>query len=710
MWLDAYSKFIHRSGTTPAAGLTYYVDATGGNDANPGTEAEPLKTVAAVNALALEPGDTVLFKCGEVWRDTVELLHNGAAGQLITYGAYGSGNAPKFYGSLVPSSWTGESYTVAPTLAKVQGGHVGSVSSPLTKTFTNTPGNGNLLVAVAKGNNADSNASISGWTKAVGVQSTSSNYMAIFYKVAGASETKDVTLAWTGSTNTALIIQEWSGLVSPVLDKTASTATTGSGVTSRSSGTTATTTGTYEVLIAAFDHGAAGTSRSYTNSFTEDYDAAASEVVQLASRSVAATGAYETTQSWTTSRVAGGCIATFKGTETAKQLYYTAQSVDPGAIWIIDSGGTIHNGNKVATKDSLAAEYDWWWDDPNDRLYVYAATSPATRYNSVEVTDTTRNRGFMWQTGHTGYVRIENLDIAFITGNGIVLRGNTQIVGNHIHHLGNETGGHSYGIEIQTASNCWIANNTVHDTERSGIYVIASYAPNVSTDNVIELNTVYDCRIAQILISAESGNDVSSNTVRYNNCYHTAGYVLGAGYGFGINTLGTTGTVGRTDIYCNVVSVQKAAIEIDNNCANINVYFNTLKSTAGKGVYVSGTGTSGIVLKNNLLVDAAIYGLNVIDKTVLVACDYNLWYAPTGAVYARIGTTNYSAAQFATYKSDSGFDAHGLWEDPVVVSSSDLHLQAGSPARNAGVSIAGIVADYDQDPIDASPDIGALQY
>ncbi|HZP00406.1 MAG TPA: hypothetical protein VFD30_08935, partial [Terriglobia bacterium] len=44
---------------------TYYVDSAAGNDANSGqSSSAPWKTLAKVNSVALNPGDSVLFKRG----------------------------------------------------------------------------------------------------------------------------------------------------------------------------------------------------------------------------------------------------------------------------------------------------------------------------------------------------------------------------------------------------------------------------------------------------------------------------------------------------------------------------------------------------------------------------------------------------------------------------------------------------------------------
>jgi hypothetical protein len=69
---------------------TYYVDATRGNDQFNGLfESTPLRTVARVNGLALRPGDQVLFRRGQVWRETLRIRNHGTPTSPVIYGAYG---------------------------------------------------------------------------------------------------------------------------------------------------------------------------------------------------------------------------------------------------------------------------------------------------------------------------------------------------------------------------------------------------------------------------------------------------------------------------------------------------------------------------------------------------------------------------------------------------------------------------------------------
>jgi len=97
------------SQAAPAA-VTYYVSSSSGDDDNDGlSESSPFETVSKVNGLNLQPGDRVLFECGDVWRaDPLMITQSGAAGQPVTFGSYPAGCAdrPVLSGAQPVSGWT----------------------------------------------------------------------------------------------------------------------------------------------------------------------------------------------------------------------------------------------------------------------------------------------------------------------------------------------------------------------------------------------------------------------------------------------------------------------------------------------------------------------------------------------------------------------------------------------------------------------------
>ncbi len=61
---------------------TYYVSTSDGDDGDDGlSESNPFQSIAKVNALDLQPGDQVLFKCGDTWRaEMLIIIKSGTEG------------------------------------------------------------------------------------------------------------------------------------------------------------------------------------------------------------------------------------------------------------------------------------------------------------------------------------------------------------------------------------------------------------------------------------------------------------------------------------------------------------------------------------------------------------------------------------------------------------------------------------------------------
>jgi len=77
------------------SGDTYFVDASGGNDANNGlSENTPWRTFANINNKSFSPGDSILLRRGRAWTGTIELNGSGAPGDPIVLGSYGTGAKP----------------------------------------------------------------------------------------------------------------------------------------------------------------------------------------------------------------------------------------------------------------------------------------------------------------------------------------------------------------------------------------------------------------------------------------------------------------------------------------------------------------------------------------------------------------------------------------------------------------------------------------
>ncbi|MBN2802512.1 MAG: hypothetical protein JXR91_05425 [Deltaproteobacteria bacterium] len=79
---------------------TYFI-ANDGDDDNSGTSSDkPWQTVEKVNGTELLPGDFVLFKRGDTWREELIITSSGTSELPVTFGNYGGGDKPQILGSI----------------------------------------------------------------------------------------------------------------------------------------------------------------------------------------------------------------------------------------------------------------------------------------------------------------------------------------------------------------------------------------------------------------------------------------------------------------------------------------------------------------------------------------------------------------------------------------------------------------------------------
>ena len=150
---------------------------------------------------------------------------------------------------------------------------------------------------------------------------------------------------------------------------------------------------------------------------------------------------------------------------------------------------------------------------------------------------------------------------------------------------------------------------------------------------------------------------------------------------------------------------------------------NTLNQTSAlsMGIFM-GTGSVADIrdniIQNDLGLLAAI-GLGTAcvyaqtSNTQFSTINYNDYYV--NAAGSGVKLTGQIAASasvtLADWQTATGQDANSISGDPLYVSTTDLHLTAGSPCLNTGTPIAGITNDYDGNTRSATtPDIGADEY
>jgi hypothetical protein len=223
---------------------------------------------------------------------------------------------------------------------------------------------------------------------------------------------------------------------------------------------------------------------------------------------------------------------------------------------------------------------------------------------------------------------------------------NGQIARNTVYNITSQ-GNKSY------SSGCWCAD---------GIYV------DGGTKIIVERNLVHSVDLGIEIASEHSGKTSSYVTARSNLVYF--------GNSAGISIGGYANGVGGSD-----------HVTIVNN----TLYNNDGKKT-GSGEFQIQYHATNNVFKNNI-VYATSQGLLVNNFTNSSAnpadMDYNLYYSPVAAGSATFVWNAKTYNGLTAYQSATGKDAHSNYLDPLFVNGTtpDLHVQASSPAVNAGINL-----------------------
>ena len=94
------STFSSVDRAAAAAPVTYYVDRVAGHNTASGTSpALAWNTLARVNRAKFQPGDQILFKRGDVWREQLTVNDSGTSAAPIKFGSYGVGGLPTISGA-----------------------------------------------------------------------------------------------------------------------------------------------------------------------------------------------------------------------------------------------------------------------------------------------------------------------------------------------------------------------------------------------------------------------------------------------------------------------------------------------------------------------------------------------------------------------------------------------------------------------------------
>jgi hypothetical protein len=279
---------------------------------------------------------------------------------------------------------------------------------------------------------------------------------------------------------------------------------------------------------------------------------------------------------------------------------------------------------------------------------------------------------------------------------------NWVVTGNE---LGSNTAGNRNsfrGMLIGNSQNFTVAGNLIHGVQSaptstaamSGIQIGLLVNGGTVTNNIIhEIRNVSTAATATGAagISFITTSTASNVTVANNFIYDvsTNGSATLASNAFGINV------------------ASGAGYKFYHNSINMNTN-QTSGTSAAMLVQAAVTTAGGLDVRNNIFANTQTAGAtryafySAAPATVYSTIDFNDYFS-TGSV----GFLGGARATIEEWRTATGQDASSKAVDPLFVSPTDLHLQAGSPMINMGTTIAGITTDIDGQTRDAMPDIGA---
>jgi hypothetical protein len=392
------------------------------------------------------------------------------------------------------------------------------------------------------------------------------------------------------------------------------------------------------------------------------------------------------------------------------------------------------SGAKVASLNDVTGAGKWHW--ASGVITVYSTSDPATAFATPGVEAGFRQSGIDLNGKH--YITISNLAIKLTNHNAITHNSNHSdnitidscnisdiavtgisayhgaenwvISNNTITNIARGVGGVATGdamyldmiegTELGEGSNFSVYGNTIIKCGGSGIrtggsghhinknYIKdASYCIEInSTTTDVYNNEVCECNSTFAAVTSH-GVGINGNTFRYNKIYNNKGSGIALQVGTGHNVYGNI-------IYGHGSGANPCGIRFaSGGGANTNVYNNTIFNNT-RGIQVDAAGTTGLVIKNNILSSNSAYGIRSFGTQIVTNND--VWN---------------SATKYSGNISDQTNINGNISQDPKFVSTStpDFHLQTTSPCIDAATDV-GLKQDYDgKNKWGSAWDIGAYE-
>jgi hypothetical protein len=356
---------------------------------------------------------------------------------------------------------------------------------------------------------------------------------------------------------------------------------------------------------------------------------------------------------------------------------------DPGNFGAIRFGGTIgmEIDNCVLTQTGRAVT------ENGNLLYLWGATNKALKFHDNICTKPTTdgvisgNAGgwnFHIESGYShGYEIYNN---TFVGGVALDLAGGNQVKGDYDYSWYVHDNDFSLSSQI-TKPTAGTHSPMAMDFERT------------CEDVIVERNIFRNYPTA-INFTTSSSDYIKRRIYFRYNIFRNAGYA-DADYAYHIVWQGASDATG-------------------NLAYEMYFYNNVFHANLGRAFFgfLCAYNLNDIYIRNNVFVNAHLNGWMIVPlycgDLVTLTGAFTGMYIDNNLMYNNANSNNIRYVDGKTMTIVSYAD-NILGEDPLFVSTTDFHLQAGSPCINAGIDV-GLTTDYDGQAVSDPPEIGAYEY
>jgi len=421
--------------------------------------------------------------------------------------------------------------------------------------------------------------------------------------------------------------------------------------------------------------------------------------------------------------------------------YIGSLASDPGRLWI---DGTEYS--EAQDENDIDSSYRWWWDNPNDRVYVYSTSNPADNYSTMDAA----NYGGAFASA----LRVNNK--SFLTFEGITFKGGLYTLLVQTSSASEDSEGIIFddcrvedsgqvGIQIKTwddaydilngeIKNCTIDNNDHLTLDYNG----ERNAVGVQLDEGSQGWKVYNNTIRDWAHNAVRLNGISSRVNQNNEIYENLIDAPGAGSGMGDpKALAFGSSAASTCInnkfYRNFVTDMKTKINLSGSYNEVfnnvfgqmisppydhsgysyhlsltflsteshhnKIYDNVFYGSPESGIYVSAQAAiANNEVTNNIFMNCGEDSYDGDDNyAVEIAAGAggniyrnNLFYKSGVTDFVRYRGADLTVTEFNAENGNNGDTVSGnITGDPLFTNpaSEDFTLQGSSPAINVGIDL-----------------------